>query len=277
VLTAVAQILPVCLPVEGQQRYDLALRRDSIPANFRSTSLRELTAVTGEDDELIMLVLQPCFDEPLLKATFSISLISRTGTVSLSNSNAVSIKALGPISAFPRSRICAEDLFEETKTEGETREKEMSEKRASVTTVAEKLVDGGWVLLDHDDAHDDSWEITEFAKTPRMSTYLVAFANGNLESVLSLSFRAVAGRRPLTLVLASDISSRHSSPPLVARSPSASTLPGIKSLRHASHSTRPPASCPFTRKQVAVSLLSAPNADVSSRYRSLISHTPCRN
>lgn len=72
----------------------------------------------------------PCWDEPNLKATYSVSLISREGTVSLSNMSAISEE---PYTASSES--------------------------------------GG------------KWKITKFDRTPPMSTYLVAFANGNFKHI----------------------------------------------------------------------------------------------
>ncbi|KIY51112.1 hypothetical protein FISHEDRAFT_71404 [Fistulina hepatica ATCC 64428] len=82
----------------------------------------------------------PCWDEPALKATFSITLVSRADTVNLSNMPAIS-----------------ESIYDPTVTyEGDLAK----------------------VLTTSLDGKEDKWKITRFDKTPLMSSYLVAFANG---------------------------------------------------------------------------------------------------
>ncbi|KAJ7468068.1 leucyl aminopeptidase [Mycena latifolia] len=102
----------------------------------------------------------PCWDEPALKATFAISLISRTGTVNLSNMPAYAEEPCDPSEEFDQH------LFR-------------------LPAPEDKDEDAGF-----------EWKITRFETTPRMSTYLVAYANGafqHLESTFSspLSGRAV--------------------------------------------------------------------------------------
>ena len=73
---------------------------------------------------------QPAFDEPAQKATYSISLISRTGTVSLANTDVESTKHLGAGGAFPRTDLLGDQFFQSetakevvgktVKTEGKT-------------------------------------------------------------------------------------------------------------------------------------------------------------
>ncbi|KAG6813612.1 hypothetical protein H0H92_009229 [Tricholoma furcatifolium] len=82
----------------------------------------------------------PCWDEPLLKATFGITLISRADTVNLSNMPAVSEEVYTPAAAKPNEHPDLAKLFSSL---------------------------------------DDSWKITQFQNTPPMSTYIVAFANGH--------------------------------------------------------------------------------------------------
>ncbi|KAJ7134962.1 leucyl aminopeptidase [Mycena crocata] len=80
----------------------------------------------------------PCWDEPLLKATFGITMVSHADTVSLSNMPAIS-----------------EEVYEL----GSKAAPEMAKLLSSLPT-------------------EHKWKITQFQTTPIMSTYLVAFANG---------------------------------------------------------------------------------------------------
>ncbi|CAA7267619.1 unnamed protein product [Cyclocybe aegerita] len=82
----------------------------------------------------------PCWDEPLLKSTFSVTMISRADTVSLSNMPAIS-----------------EEVLEQDVN--------------APSDLTELLAD----------TQNEKWKITKFEKTPPMSTYIVAFANGHFE------------------------------------------------------------------------------------------------
>ncbi|TFK42895.1 peptidase family M1-domain-containing protein [Crucibulum laeve] len=84
----------------------------------------------------------PCWDEPLLKATFGITLISRADTVNLSNMPATS-----------------EDVL------------------SSGVQVSEDIKD----IVSTLENEKEKWKITRFETTPPMSSYIVAFANGNFE------------------------------------------------------------------------------------------------
>ncbi|KAH7340339.1 leucyl aminopeptidase [Rhizoctonia solani] len=97
----------------------------------------------------------PCWDEPALKATYSVTMISREDTVSLSNMPATNEKPF------------VESEFSE------------SEK-------------GGVGKL--------GWKITTFEKSPPMSSYLVAFANGHFEYLESSYTSPISGKtRPLRI------------------------------------------------------------------------------
>ena len=82
----------------------------------------------------------PCWDEPLLKATFSISMISRADTVNLTNMPAISEEVLEP---------------------GVNTDADLAEILASTK--------------------NEKWKYTKFQTTPKMSTYIVAYANGHFE------------------------------------------------------------------------------------------------
>lgn len=92
----------------------------------------------------------PCWDEPLLKATYSIALVSREGTTNLSN--------------MPAEK--------ESKWDGK-----------AVACGESQLGDA----FKNDDG--DAWKVTTFAKTPLVSSYLVAWANGEF-SYLEDSYKS---------------------------------------------------------------------------------------
>ncbi|GJJ09825.1 hypothetical protein Clacol_004049 [Clathrus columnatus] len=103
----------------------------------------------------------PCWDEPMLKATFQIAMISREETVSLSNMPVISE---GPVN------------------------------NASINTD-----------LFHDQDHA-KWKYTQFEKTPVMSTYLVAFANGDFKYLESSYTSPLSGEtRPLRIYATKDL------------------------------------------------------------------------
>lgn len=118
----------------------------------------------------------PCWDEPLLKATFAITLISRADTVNLSNMSVASESAYEPGST--------------DKTDG------------VVSWLAERLsklaVDGT--------SGSDKWKTTRFETSPPMSTYLVAWANGKFAHLESSYVSPLSGKtRPLRIYATHDI------------------------------------------------------------------------
>jgi aminopeptidase 2 len=95
--------------------------------------------------------LQPCFDHPAKKATFTVSLISPKGLVSLSNAPEVSRSA-------SKGDFLVSELLSAAFLAGE------EGKLQEATSSAVK-----------DDAE---WELVAFEPTPIMSSYLVAWAVG---------------------------------------------------------------------------------------------------
>ncbi|KZV77286.1 hypothetical protein PENSPDRAFT_568462 [Peniophora sp. CONT] len=109
----------------------------------------------------------PCWDEPLLKATFGVTMISRAGTVSLANT--------GALSDAPNPSSLASDFS---------------------PSVAEALYAG---------VDKGEWTATTFENTPPMSTYLLAFANGPFEYIES-SYTSIKGNvRPLRIYATKDV------------------------------------------------------------------------
>ncbi|KAK7054156.1 aminopeptidase [Favolaschia claudopus] len=113
----------------------------------------------------------PCWDEPALKATFAVSMISRQGTVNLNNMPAFfegpydpSLDSLDP-SFGPTITDTDNDKFE--------------------------------------------WIITRFETTPKMSTYIVAFANGPFAYVESAFTSSLTGRiHPVRIYATPDLLSQ---------------------------------------------------------------------
>ncbi|TIB62326.1 hypothetical protein E3P77_03857 [Wallemia ichthyophaga] len=104
----------------------------------------------------------PCLDEPILKATYDISIIHRKDTVALSN--------MPPIHSSPATS----DTFNYSKHSGST--------------------------------NPDEWVVTKFEKTPLISSYLVAWANGHFKHLESSYKSPISGKvRPLRIYATPDL------------------------------------------------------------------------
>ncbi|KAG6885073.1 hypothetical protein C0993_006152 [Termitomyces sp. T159_Od127] len=109
----------------------------------------------------------PCWDEPLLKATFAITLISRADTVNLSNMPAISEEVYSPAASKPNEHPDLARLYSSL---------------------------------------DNTWKITQFQKTPPMSTYIVAFANGHFEHLEKSVVMPLSGKTiPLKIYATADV------------------------------------------------------------------------
>ncbi|KDR73439.1 hypothetical protein GALMADRAFT_72189 [Galerina marginata CBS 339.88] len=107
----------------------------------------------------------PCWDEPLLKATFAITMISRADTINLSNMAIISEESIQPGVNTP-------------------------------TELAEILAS----------TENEKWKITKFGTTPPMSSYIVAFANGNWEFLETSVVMPLSGKTvPLRIYTTSDV------------------------------------------------------------------------
>ncbi|KAI0717276.1 peptidase family M1-domain-containing protein [Cerioporus squamosus] len=101
----------------------------------------------------------PCWDEPAVKATFAITMVSRKDTVNISNMPAESEGPYDPTSVDQGSWL--------------------GQKFASLADASE-------------------WKVTRFQTTPPMSTYIVAYANGPFEFVEGSYTSPLSGKvRPL--------------------------------------------------------------------------------
>ncbi|KAF8198244.1 leucyl aminopeptidase [Mycena galopus ATCC 62051] len=133
--------LPAGSKVQVKISYSAKLR-DSMNGYYKSAWNRD-----GKTEYYALTQFQPtdaraafpCWDEPQLKATFTITMISRVETVNISNMSA----------------------------ESEVPYDSSSVLDANLATLLSTLP-----------KKDVRWKITEFQETPPMSSYLVAFANG---------------------------------------------------------------------------------------------------
>lgn len=116
----------------------------------------------------------PCWDEPLLKATFKINMISRADTVN--------------VSSMP---VASEEEY-----------KPGSESGTTVSSLSEWF--SALTLKDQDASN--KWKISRFETTPPMSSYIVAFANGNFAHLES-SYTSPLSRktRPLRIYTTPDL------------------------------------------------------------------------
>lgn len=114
----------------------------------------------------------PCWDEPLLKATFAVTMISRADTVNLSNMS-----------------ITSEEIFE-----------------PKTTKVEDPSLEALFSALTTQDSTEAQWKISKFQTTPPMSTYLVAYANGRFAYLESSYKSPLSGKiRPLRIYSTPDV------------------------------------------------------------------------
>lgn len=114
----------------------------------------------------------PCWDEPLLKATFAVTMISRADTVNLSNMS-----------------ITSEEIFE-----------------PQTTKVEDPSLEALFSALTTQDSPEAQWKISKFQTTPPMSTYLVAYANGRFAYLESSYKSPLSGKtRPLRIYSTPDV------------------------------------------------------------------------
>ncbi|PCH38764.1 leucyl aminopeptidase [Wolfiporia cocos MD-104 SS10] len=153
--------LSTTLPAGSKARLTLSFRgelTDSMMGYYRSVSSGKGKTYTYSLTQFEPTAARrafPCWDEPLSKATFAVTLISFTDTVNLSNM---------PI----RSEIVIES--------------------GSSDVVGKEF------SLDLYPQEPGSWRVTRFETSPLMSTYLVAFANGPFAFLESSYTSPLSGR-----------------------------------------------------------------------------------
>ncbi|EIW77439.1 hypothetical protein CONPUDRAFT_84517 [Coniophora puteana RWD-64-598 SS2] len=113
----------------------------------------------------------PCWDEPALKATFSVSLVSRAHLVCLGN---MPVESEEPFHLDNSEDLDLAGLFESL-------------------SVEDQKPEGGW-------------KVTRFQTTPLMSTYIVAYASGPFQYIEGSYTSPLSGKkRPLRVYATSEI------------------------------------------------------------------------
>jgi len=110
----------------------------------------------------------PCWDEPALKATYSLSMVSRAELVNLSNMPVHDERPYTGTSAAWHEGKSSLTASGEGKTTGKTVGKLLKTLKTELEPAS-------------DDGKGGGWKVTRFEKTPLMSTYLLTFASGPFE------------------------------------------------------------------------------------------------
>ena len=119
----------------------------------------------------------PCWDEPDIKATFTVTLLYRKGTTALANMPKQHTFAdVGEVALFPEEVEAADE-----------------EHRSRPATPSHMTRGGAEIASDA--AEGDGWVATTFQKTPIMSTYLVAWANGDFRYLESSFTSPLSGKK----------------------------------------------------------------------------------
>ncbi|OWZ56597.1 aminopeptidase 2 [Cryptococcus neoformans] len=140
----------------------------------------------------------PCWDEPLIKSKFSISMISRNGNTNLSNMPEISSK---PWKA--PSNASVEQVFSSSYELGSLLGGSSSFAKTEGKT--EGKVEGKTEGKTESSTGSDDWHITKFETSPLMSTYLVAYASGEFVSLESEHKSKLTGKTvPLKIFATKD-------------------------------------------------------------------------
>ncbi|KAL7413267.1 putative AAP1-alanine/arginine aminopeptidase [Mrakia frigida] len=131
----------------------------------------------------------PCWDEPALKATFSLTMISASTSVNLSNMEVLEETSLD--AAKTSSTVAGESQVLKTLKTEHLKTELKTEIKTELKTESTKK---------------EEWKVTRFNKTPPMSTYLLTFASGPFEYKEDSYVSPLTGKTiPLRVYATSDI------------------------------------------------------------------------
>ncbi|SGY46416.1 BQ5605_C001g00430 [Microbotryum silenes-dioicae] len=127
----------------------------------------------------------PCFDEPHFKAIWQLSMISRVGTTSLSNMHVDHVEIMQDRRRFPSDELLDDDFYFDAKAtdQDSTGNIEFDQAKGALgvskapSETDQSIVETDWVVV----SKAKGWHIMHFHPTPLLSSYLVAFANGQFE------------------------------------------------------------------------------------------------
>ncbi|KAL9931881.1 hypothetical protein V8E36_009196 [Tilletia maclaganii] len=119
----------------------------------------------------------PLWDEPAIKATYAISMIHRSNTVSLSN---MPVKSTRPIALTEQVKLL--------------RAHELELKDAEKSKDGDDAASAG-KTEGKTESSTDEWSLTTFETTPKVSSYLVAWANGPFKHLEASYTTAKTGRK----------------------------------------------------------------------------------
>lgn len=130
----------------------------------------------------------PCFDEPDIKATFTLTLLYRKGLTALANMpREHSFADVGEVALFPEEVEAAD--------EEHRRDTLSAAPDSSARAISPSRMPRGHAEIASDAAEGDGWVATVYQKTPIMSTYLVAWANGDFRHLESSYTSPISGRK----------------------------------------------------------------------------------
>ncbi|KDE05956.1 hypothetical protein MVLG_03642 [Microbotryum lychnidis-dioicae p1A1 Lamole] len=127
----------------------------------------------------------PCFDEPHFKAIWQLSMISRVGTTSLSNMHVDHVEIMQDRRRFPSDELLDDDFYFDAKAtdQDSTGNIEFDQAKGALgvskapSETDQSIVETDWIVV----SKAKDWHIMHFHPTPLLSSYLVAFANGQFE------------------------------------------------------------------------------------------------
>ena len=142
----------------------------------------------------------PCFDEPDMKATFEVTLLSRKGLVALGNMPVEHVYPdVGEVALFPEE---IEAQLEESHARTPRSEKGPGALlKGQAPALPQKYGSRepspfrGHAELASDASEGDGWIAYQFETTPKVSTYLVAWANGDFRHLESSYTSPLSGRK----------------------------------------------------------------------------------